>query len=78
MEQIRLLRNGEEYVIANDLGKWGILQRMPEKYYPFLGRSERSLEWIYPPNLSSKRKAMLKLNEIVAPTDEVRDEKETE
>ena len=65
MTHIRLLRNGEEYVLADKLGKWGILQRMPERYYPFLDRSERSLEWIYPPSLSSKRQAMLKLNEIL-------------
>ena len=68
MNQIRLLRNGNEYVIADELGKWGILQRMPPKYYPLLDRIEASLEWIYPPNLSSKRKAMLKLNELLAPS----------
>ena len=66
MEQIRVFRNGEEYVIATELRKWGILKRMPEKYYPFLNRSERSLEWIYPPELGSKRKAILKLNEILS------------
>lgn len=64
-QQIRVLRNGEEYVIADEIGKWGILKRMPPKYYPFLDREEASLEWIYPPNLSSKRKAMLKLDEML-------------
>lgn len=65
MDRLQLRRNGKEYMIADELGKWGVLQRMPEKYYAFLNRSEKSWEWIYPPSLSSQRKALLVLEGLL-------------
>ncbi len=57
--------NGSEYQLGRELKKWGVLKRGEPTRDWITGRTERNLNWIYPPTLPSQRQARLQLLKII-------------